>query len=98
MIETNEDWAAIILGEGDVFMARCDERPHGGSRNYVWLSQQEPGAIGECDETGRPPPLKDGDTPPAKGAIFIEASKPESLDMLIDLLTEYRDDLRKAGR
>lgn len=80
----------ISLGLGDVYIVGCDERPLGGERNYVYLKTVEPGTIGEEEKVDRKGPLEYGDTPDIDGAVIIEASDPESVQMLIDVLVEYK--------
>lgn len=96
-IRNNGKTTMVHLGAGDVYMTSCDERPHGGTRHYVYLKPTEPGEIGEAEKIGRNSLLNDGDIPNMDDVVIIESDDPDAIRMLIDTLVEYESALREAS-
>ena len=55
---------------------------------YVYMNSQEPGETGPAPS--REWPIANGGTPTPEGAVFIESSSAESVQYLIDTLTDYK--------
>ena len=78
----------LKLGEGDIAI-NLVEQIVGGF--LVYICNTEPGKIGQSSETGRKNTQDIYDQLTANQGLFIKSTSAESLQVLIDVLNDYKN-------